>query len=468
MTHPAADSPEAQSGLSLPERLRLLERGLDMAAAASWEFNVRSGAIYTSKMFSKLYGPQDWSQGQRTEFSRLVHPADLERIRPFWATALRGEGPVHCEHRTQFPPENPTWVSVDLDVEHGENGALLRIFGISKDITERKQTKAMFARLLEQADRQLVRRSRVIDEINAIIGSPPIGTLEPFAPPHEFGALSFSELTDRLNHLLREVHRRDGVLEQAIAALITAQARAEAASRAKTQFVSNMSHELRTPLHAILGYAEIIEEDAGHLHHPTLQQDAGRIVHAGRHLLQLVNAVLDLDKVEAGRMEPCLQRVELPLLLQEAAETVAPLVARNNNRLMLAMCDALGALRTDRRLLFQCLLNLLSNAAKFTSDGRITVRAEREGDEVRVDVIDTGIGMTEATIARLFQPFVQADGSITREFGGSGLGLAITQRFARLLGGDVTVSSKPGAGSTFRLTVRDAATANAPQAAAVA
>ena len=447
----------AMDAKALRERIVRLERGLALANAANWEFDIATGAMHVSPKFALLYGGVDLKPAQSSLWSRLVHPADASKVRAVWERAKAGEGPVHCEHRTHYPAAQPNWVGVHADIERDANGKPTRIFGVSKDITERKRTEALFSRLLSEADVQLQRRARVIDDINVILQCPPIQYAGPFSPRDGDGASTIADLTERLSHVLREVRRRDGVMEQAVGALITARAKAEAASLAKTQFVSNMSHELRTPLHAILGYAEIIEEDAARLEESTIQQDAGRVVHAGRHLLQLINAVLDLDKIEAGRMELSLQSVDVARLLQEATDTVTPLVARNENRIFSFVESSVCMIRTDRRLLFQCLLNLLSNAAKFTQNGRITLKAECEGSVLRIEVTDTGIGMTEATIARLFQPFVQADGSITREYGGSGLGLAITQRFAHLMGGDVTVTSKPGAGSTFRLTVRDLA-----------
>lgn len=440
---------------ALRERIVRLERGLALASAANWEFNLVTGERYFSPKFAELYGPISLAPAQGDLWSQLVHPEDLSSVITLWQRAKAGGGPTNCQHRTCFRAEQPIWVSVSADIERDANNRITRIYGVSKDISEQKRTEALFSRLLVEADVQLQRRARIIDDINNILQCPTVEHAGPFAPQDNQDEFSIPHLTDRLSHVLREVRRRDGVMEQAVGALITARAKAEAASQAKTQFVSNMSHELRTPLHAILGYAEIIEEDAARLKDSTIQQDAGRVVHAGRHLLQLINAVLDLDKIEAGRMEISPQAVDVARLLQEAADTVAPLMGRNENRLVSFVENSVCMVRTDRRLLFQCLLNLLSNAAKFTQHGRITLKAECEGPVLRIEVIDTGIGMTEATIARLFQPFVQADGSITREYGGSGLGLAITQRFARLMGGDVTVASKPGAGSTFRLTVRD-------------
>jgi len=440
---------------ALRERIIRLERGLALANAANWEFDLVTGAMHVSPRFAELYGCVDPDDAQSTLWSRLVHPADSGKIRALWERAKAGEGPLYCEHRTRHPAEQPEWVSVYADTDRGASGKPTRIIGVSKDISERKRTEALFSRLLSEADIQLQRRARIIDDINAILQCPSIDHAGPYSQRDGNGSFTIAELTERLSHVLREVRRRDGVLEQAVGALITARAKAEAASQAKTQFVSNMSHELRTPLHAIMGYAEIIEEDAARLAEATIHQDAGRVLHAGRHLLQLINAVLDLDKIEAGRMELSPQSVDVARLLQEAVETVSPMIARNENRILTFVENNVCMIRTDRRLLFQCLLNLMSNAAKFTQNGRITVRAECEGPVLRIEVADTGIGMTEATMTRLFQPFVQADGSITREYGGSGLGLAITQRFARLMGGDVAVSSKPGAGSTFRLTVRD-------------
>ncbi len=228
---------------------------------------------------------------------------------------------------------------------------------------------------------------------------------------------------------------------------------AEAANRAKSQFLANMSHELRTPLSAVIGYAEMIEEDLGERGDQALLGDVGKIKFNARHLLSLINDVLDLSKIEADRMTTFAETFETSGLLRDVASTAEALVRQKDNTLVLETGGDLGAMHTDQVKLRQCLFNLVSNAAKFSEGGRIVLRAEREGEMMAFSVTDSGIGMSQEQLDRLFERFSQADASTTRRFGGTGLGLAITRAFCRLLGGDITVASTLGAGSTFTIRV---------------
>ena len=227
----------------------------------------------------------------------------------------------------------------------------------------------------------------------------------------------------------------------------------EIASQHKSQFLANMSHELRTPLNAIIGVSEMLREDA-----EAAKQDVeplDRVLGAGRHLLALINDILDLSKIEAGRMELQLEDFALAPLIADVVKTIEPLAAGNANQVA-ANCDvAIGTLHADQMRLRQALLNLLSNANKFTDHGSLTIdaRQEQEGgrDWVSIAVTDTGIGMTSEQMGRLFQEFSQADASTTRKYGGTGLGLAISKRFCQMMGGDIRVESEPGRGSTFTI-----------------
>jgi len=236
-----------------------------------------------------------------------------------------------------------------------------------------------------------------------------------------------------------------------------ARAVAEEANATKSQFLANMSHELRTPMNAIIGYSEMLEEEAVDRGLEDMVGDLQKIRAAGKHLLGLINGVLDLSKVEAGRMDLYLEPVDADTLLDEVVSTVTPLVAKNGNRLATVKPAPLGEVRLDVTKVRQSLFNLLSNAAKFTERGTVTIAAERlpaaAGEVLRFRVEDTGIGMSGAQLARLFQPFTQADASTTRRFGGTGLGLAITRRFAEMMGGSVEVESEPGRGTRFTLTL---------------
>jgi GAF domain-containing protein/CheY-like chemotaxis protein/HAMP domain-containing protein len=230
----------------------------------------------------------------------------------------------------------------------------------------------------------------------------------------------------------------------------------EVAGQHKSQFLANMSHELRTPLNAIIGYSEILQEDVADLGQDNVGRDLKKIEGAGRHLLGLINDILDLSKVEAGKMDVFLEDVEIVPLLEEVRALIVPLAEKNGNTLKLRPAKNLGSMRTDRTKLKQSLLNILSNGSKFTQNGRLTLVAERfkaDRPMVRFAVSDTGIGMTEEQLGRLFQAFSQADASTTKKYGGTGLGLAISRRFCQLLGGDIAVTSRPGKGSTFTITL---------------
>jgi signal transduction histidine kinase/CheY-like chemotaxis protein len=229
----------------------------------------------------------------------------------------------------------------------------------------------------------------------------------------------------------------------------------EMASEHKSAFLASMSHELRTPLNAIIGYSEMLHETAQDEGQDEFLPDLVKIRDAGRHLLGLINDILDLSKIEAGKMDLYLEEVGLAGLVEEIGSIVEPLTAANANHLEIVCPAALGTLYTDRTKLKQSLLNLLSNAGKFTHEGRVKLEVRAAGREISFIVSDTGIGMTEEQQGRLFQAFTQADVSTTRQYGGTGLGLAITKHFCEMLGGRITVESAPGRGSTFTIALPD-------------
>jgi signal transduction histidine kinase/DNA-binding response OmpR family regulator len=250
---------------------------------------------------------------------------------------------------------------------------------------------------------------------------------------------------------MEDVTDRRRAEEEAVQARETA----EAANRTKSMFLANMSHELRTPLNAILGYSEMLQEEAEDQGIEDFLPDLQKIHGAGKHLLSLINDILDLSKIEAGKMELYAETFSVPKLIVEVVETIQPLVKANANSLLVICPDDLGTMHSDLAKTRQSLYNLLSNAAKFTKEGSITLEVSRQTLEDRewvwFQVSDTGIGITPEQLVRLFQTFSQADTSTTRKFGGSGLGLALTRRFCQLMGGDVMVNSVPGKSSTFTL-----------------
>ena len=225
------------------------------------------------------------------------------------------------------------------------------------------------------------------------------------------------------------------------------------ASQHKSQFLANMSHELRTPLNAIIGVTEMLREDA-----EALKQDLeplDRVLGAGRHLLALINDILDLSKIEAGRMELHLETFRLVPLIEDVAKTIEPMATKNGNRLLIDCSADLGTIHADQTRFRQALLNLASNANKFTEKGAVTITAQPQRldnrDWIRIAVTDTGIGMTPEQMSKLFQEFSQASSSTASKYGGTGLGLAISRRFCQMMGGDIMVESELGRGSTFTI-----------------
>jgi signal transduction histidine kinase len=255
----------------------------------------------------------------------------------------------------------------------------------------------------------------------------------------------------------RELEKINLELHRLIDEANRAQEAAEQANRSKGIFLANMSHELRTPLNAIIGYGEMLLEEAEDLGQAGFIPDLQKIHAAAKHLLALINDILDLSKIEAGKMDLYYETFDVPPMIQDVVATITPLVKKNANALEVHCADDLGAMRADLTKVRQTLFNLLSNASKFTEHGTITLEVSREtgagGGWVTFRVRDSGIGMTPEQIEKLFQEFSQADASTTRKYGGTGLGLAISRKFCRLMGGDITVESALGQGSTFTISL---------------
>jgi signal transduction histidine kinase len=335
------------------------------------------------------------------------------------------------------------------------------------DVTDRKRAILDFEASLAKAQDSLISRRTLLAAIGATHGfefdvDEHIATNTAKLSPLGSGLES---LQTRLGSILAEIDARDASLTEAVYALEQAKQGAEAASLSKSQFLANMSHELRTPLNAVIGYAEILEEDLEMGGQDQSVKDARKIRSAAKHLLALINEILDLSKIEAGRMELSLVPTDLNALVGDVQVMIAQLASDKNNTLVFDVED-LGTAAMDDTKMRQCLFNLLSNACKFTENGLVRLEGRRVGRELQFLVQDSGIGMTGEQVSRLFQPFVQADSSTTRKYGGTGLGLMITRELARMMGGDVTVASIPQVGSTFTLTLRLSEEADADSMAA--
>ncbi len=263
------------------------------------------------------------------------------------------------------------------------------------------------------------------------------------------------QLIERNNELsvqMDETKRANDKLTAAQDQLIRSERRAQEANRAKSNFLANMSHELRTPLNAIIGYSELLIEE-GLTDRDQSIEDLGRVLSSGRHLFALVCDILDLSKIEAGRVDVRNECFDLSTFLNEIAESTRGLIEKNKNAFVLDIPSELGSVDTDAVMLRQCVGNLLSNAGKFTRDGAVRLRCTKVDGIIGIEVSDTGIGLTPNQLDSIFDEFIQADSSTTRQYGGTGLGLSITTKLIKLLGGTLSATATLGEGSVFTLTV---------------
>jgi PAS domain S-box-containing protein len=437
------------------ENEQRLKVALEAGSSFVWEVDFKNKSISFQGDPLPLYGSVITYQQFMDNTSPFLHDEDREVLDAYFKAVAEGrdvKGSV--EHRVIKEDGEVRWAGVVARRINNSKGTIRKIIALSTDITERKRQEAQFIAAMRRADETLKAKRALFADIGDVAEVEPI----------DEAAVHVAEMYERLDNLMAEMDARDVVLAETMASLRAAREAADAANVSKSQFLASMSHELRTPLNAIIGYSEILREEAEDDGRSSDIADIERILNSARQLLHLINDILDLSKIEAGRMEVSAAEFDVRAMIEDAAATVRPSIEKNGNALKVDVVGPLGAANTDAFKLNQCLLNLLSNAAKFTRNGVLTIHARRdvtaEGDWLELSVSDTGIGMTDEQVARLFTAFVQAETTTARRFGGTGLGLAITRSMIELLGGVVAVKSAPGKGSTFTLRLPAVAPAN--------
>ncbi len=424
----------------------MLRMALEVSGSVVWDVDYKTKSI-TWHGDESILGVGFTFEEFDNSTTKVIHADDRLAIRQYFLDVAGGSSGC-VEHRILKEDGTVTWVQTWARRVLGRSGGLRKFIMLSRDITERKRQEAAFIASMQRAEAALRAKRALFQDIDRMAPEQREASIDQ-------SDVSVADMYDHLAGLMEEMNARDGVLADTLASLRAAREAAEAASISKSQFLASMSHELRTPLNAIIGYSEILLEEAEADARETDIADIHRVLTAARQLLHLINDILDLSKIEAGRMEVTASDFGVAAMIEEAVATVRPTIEKNGNTLKLTLDEGLGDAHSDPFKLNQCLLNLLANAAKFTSQGEIAVHARRrtgkDGDRIEIDVSDTGIGMTDDQVARLFNAFTQAEASTARRFGGTGLGLAITRRMMEMLGGEVSVVSTHGKGSTFTL-----------------
>ena len=412
------DAKAAQAAIKESEERR--RTALEAAELGAWHLEPDSGVFEGDERFRTIFSGTDepLTYGRALD---LIHPDDRQAVVDAVAAAVRPEDPVPfvADYRVVHPDGSVHWVYAKGRASHERDEAgrqVLSFDGTVADVTDRKN-----------AEEALLQHQEYLREAK-----------------------------DEAEALAREAE--------------ALRAEAEQANVSKSQFLANMSHELRTPLNAVIMYSELLQEEAADEGVESFIPDLDKIRNAGKHLLSLVNGVLDLSKIEAGKMELFLETFAVAPMVRDVATTVQPLVETRGNTLVLDVAGDAGEMHADLTKVRQVLFNLLSNACKFTENGTVRLAVRREDQDVEMSVTDSGIGMTQEQLGRLFQAFTQADASTTRKYGGTGLGLAISKRFCEMMGGTIDVTSTPGEGTTLTVAlpakVKEPAAPDAPAAVA--
>ena len=454
----------------------------------------RGRYIYASPKFEDWTGvPAEELYADPSLAEQLIFKEDLPLRNGAVARALAGESVDDLEIRWSRPDSSETrWASFSYYPIRDGTGTVHQIQAVLRDITETKRVRGELERFFSLSADMLfvIGFDGKVRRANPAV-TRTLGFLEGDVVGETF--TRYAHLEDR-SDVLRAAARiyrgeaddaifesrfrhadggyrwlmwtgapyQEGQLIYAVAHDITERRRweeelqsakesAEEASRAKSEFLANMGHELRTPLNAVIGYSQMLREDAEEEGLHSYGKDLERIESSGRHLLSLINDILDLSRVESGGAVLDLETFEVREMVEEVAAAVAPLMDRNRDRLEVDIDPRVGNMRSDPLKVRRNIHSLLSNAAKFTSEGQVALRVRRQGEQVTFEVSDTGIGMTAEQVSRAFETFRQADATSTRKYGGTGLGLATTQAYCELLGGTIEVRSEPGVGSTFTM-----------------
>lgn len=426
-------------------------------AQAAWEVDFARGELFGGERLGALIG-RAISFRDIAEGGCFAAPEDKSLVQAAFAPFRGPTRRFSIEHDALMADGRRLRLSHQGFIRAAPDGAPMRLSCVtqpSADAAIDGETGELLQMALSHGESAAAAQRGVLRVLGNELGAP-IATQESPAVA-ALTPLSLRDLAGRLARQVAQIDGGGGAVAGAVNELARIRHESEAANLAKSQFLANMSHELRTPLNAVIGYAEMLTEDADARADKAAAEDLHRILGAARHLLGLINEVLDLSKIEAGRVDVTPAIFDVSELLDEAIATVRPLAAQHGNEVALVGGWRGVTADTDASKLRQCLLNLLSNACKFTQNGSVEVSVEcrQQGgvEQLAIVVKDTGIGMSREHMARLFQPFVQADPSITQRFGGTGLGLTITRKLAQLLGGDVSVESELGRGSTFTLAV---------------
>jgi signal transduction histidine kinase/ActR/RegA family two-component response regulator len=426
------------------EWVRQLNMSFGESNAAAWEIDFTRGRLVGAGRLKALVG-QPVSYADVVDNACFAPPEDRALVRSAFAPEHGAVRRIALEHDVIGADGARRRVRHQGVVRPTPDGAPVRITCVT-----RPSEVAAASAPAAPADLQLV--TAALSAQTAALKTLDNELAEDFDADESVAALNAG-----IGDLLRLIADRSSAIERGVDDLAHARHAAESANLAKSQFLANMSHELRTPLNAIIGYAEMLQEDAEDAGDDATVQDLNRILTAAKHLLSLINEILDLSKIEAGRMDVTASAFNPVEMLTDLVETIRPMADQKGNTVTLAPCAGEIIANTDSMKLRQCVLNLLSNAAKFTKNGNVDIEFARKShngvDQLFITVRDTGIGMSKEHMGRLFQPFVQADPTITQQYGGTGLGLTITRRFAQLLGGDVTVQSALGEGAAFTLHV---------------